>query len=312
MIQETEKKRGVLKTTLVSDDRQFAKEKMRKPDWLRVKCSSGSDVEHITGILRKNNLHTVCEEANCPNMGECFRLGTATFMIMGEICTRRCPFCDVATGRPTHLDEEEPKNLAKAVQLMGLKYAVITSVTRDDLADGGAGHFAKCIEEIRRITPSTKIEILVPDFRNKLDFAFDALGNYLPDVFNHNLETVPRLYGKVRPGSDYSWSLCLLRSFAECFTQVPTKSGLMVGLGETVEEVIQVMKDLHDHGCTLLTIGQYLRPSSHHLPVEKYVTPKEFAYFKQVGLDLGFSHVESNPLVRSSYHADMQAKDVLL
>jgi len=312
MIQETGKKRGAQKTAPSSGLTNSAPGPLRKPDWLRVKCPSGAEVDQITGILRENNLHTVCEEANCPNMGECFRHGTATFMIMGDVCTRRCPFCDVAHGRPESLETDEPKNLARAAQLMGLKYVVITSVTRDDLDDGGAGHFALCIDEIRRVNPSIKIEILVPDFRNKLDLALERLGNYLPDVFNHNLETVPRLYGKVRPGSDYSWSLNLIRSFGERFAQVPTKSGLMVGLGEAAEEVIEVMRDLRAHGCEMLTIGQYLRPSSHHLPVEKYVTPEEFAYFKKVGLDLGFSHVESGPLVRSSYHADMQAKGVLL
>lgn len=312
MIQETEKKRGILKTALVSVDGRKVKEPVRKPDWLRVRCASGSEVERITGILRNNKLHTVCEEANCPNMGECFRHGTATFMIMGDVCTRKCPFCDVAHGRPALLDGDEPGNLARAAQLMGLKYVVITSVTRDDLADGGSSHFAKCIEEIRRLNPSIKIEILVPDFRNKLEQALAGLGKHLPDVFNHNLETVPRLYGNVRPGSDYLWSLHLLRCFGERFSQIPTKSGLMVGLGETVKEVIQVMKDLRKSGCEMLTIGQYLRPSSNHLPVKKYITPDQFDYLKRVGLDLGFSHVESGPLVRSSYHADMQAKEVLL
>ena len=312
MIQETEKKRGVLKTALSVNDGRPAKEQIRKPDWLRVKCPSGAEVEHITAILRDNDLHTVCEEANCPNMGECFRHGTATFMILGEICTRRCPFCDVAHGRPAIPDDEEPKNMARAVQLMGLKYVVITSVTRDDLVDGGSGHFARCIDEIRHLSPSIKIEILVPDFRHKLDFALDSLSSHLPDVFNHNLETVPRLYGKVRPGSDYLWSLHLLRSFGERFIHVPTKSGLMVGLGETTEEVIEVMEDLRKSGCEMLTIGQYLRPGSHHLQVEKYVAPEEFDHYRRIGIDLGFSHVESGPLVRSSYHADMQAKDVLL
>jgi lipoic acid synthetase len=311
MIQETEKKRGILKTALVGGNIRNVKEPIRKPDWLRVKCANGIEVERITGILRNNKLHTVCEEANCPNMGECFRHGTATFMIMGEVCTRRCPFCDVAHGRPALPDGDEPRNLARAVQLMGLKYVVITSVTRDDLADGGSSHFAQCIEEIRRVNPSIKIEILVPDFRNKLELALAALGKNLPDVFNHNLETVPRLYGDVRPGSDYLWSLHLIRCFGERFSHVPTKSGLMVGLGETVKEVINVMKDLRKAGCEMLTIGQYLRPSNNHLPVKKYITPDQFEYLKQVGLDLGFSHVESGPLVRSSYHADMQAKDVL-
>jgi lipoyl synthase len=312
MIQDTGKNLGAVKVAPVSVYNYSTSLPTRKPDWLRVKCASGPEVENITGILRTNNLHTVCESANCPNMGECFRLGTATFMIMGEICTRSCPFCKVGHGRPLLLDQGEPKNLARAVKLMSLKYAVITSVTRDDLDDGGSGHFARCIEEIRRLNPSVKIEILVPDFCNKLELALDSLGEHLPDVFNHNLETVPRLYHDVRPGSDYLWSLHVLRSFGERFRQVPTKSGLMVGLGETLPEIIQVMKDLRESGCEMLTIGQYLRPSSHHLPVQKYITPEEFDYLKQVGLDLGFSHVESGPLVRSSYHADVQAKDVLL
>jgi len=282
-----------------------------KPSWLRVKCASGSEVERIAAMLRKNSLHTVCEEANCPNMGECFRLGTATFIIMGAVCTRRCPFCDVAHGRPAPLDQDEPRKLAETVRSMGLKYAVITSVTRDDLDDGGAGHFARCIEEVRRANRMVQVEILVPDFKKKLEPAFVQLSHQLPDVFNHNVETVPRLYSTVRPGADYRWSLHLLQAFAERFPQVPTKSGLMVGLGETLDEVAEVMEDLRRAGCRMLTIGQYLRPSSHHLPVMKYVTPGEFSYLKHLGLQLGFSHVEAGPLVRSSYHAEGQAKEIL-
>ncbi|WP_269145372.1 lipoyl synthase [Geomonas sp. RF6] len=283
-----------------------------KPKWLKVKSPCGSEVERITGILRKSSLNTVCEEANCPNMGECFRLGTATFMIMGAVCTRRCPFCDVAHGRPAPLDADEPQKLAGAVQVMGLKYAVVTSVTRDDLPDGGAGHFASCIKEVRQTTPSVQVEILVPDFRGKLDLAFESLAPNLPDVFNHNLETVPRLYPTVRPGAEYRWSLNLLRAFAERFPDIPTKSGLMVGLGESLDEVAEVMRDLREHGCRMLTIGQYLRPSLHHLPVVKYVTPGEFSWLEHLGGELGFSHVEAGPLVRSSYHAEGQAKELLV
>lgn len=283
-----------------------------KPSWLRVKSASGSEVERITGILRKNSLHTVCEEANCPNMGECFRLGTATFIIMGSVCTRNCPFCDVAHGRPAPLDGDEPRKLAEAVQTLRLKYAVVTSVTRDDLEDRGAGHFARCIEAIREAAPAVQIEILVPDFRDQLDVAFGKLADSLPDVFNHNMETVHRLYPRVRPAADYRWSLHLLRAFAERFPAIPTKSGLMVGLGESLDEVAEAMKDLREAGCRMLTIGQYLRPSPLHLPVAKYVTPGEFSYLRHLGHDLGFSHVESGPLVRSSYHAEGQAKEILV
>lgn len=281
---------------------------LKKPDWLRARYSCCPEVDSIRRILRDNRLHTVCEEATCPNLGECFRQGTATFLILGDTCTRNCPFCDVNHGVPLLPAPDEPAGLARAVAAMKLRYVVITSVTRDDLPDGGAGHFARCIGEIRALNPSIKIEILVPDFRNKLEQALDALAGNLPDVFNHNLETVPQLYKEVRPGADYFWSLRLLSSFEQRFATVTTKSGLMVGLGETIEEVIEVMKDLRASGCEMLTIGQYLSPSANHLPVKKYITPAEFDHMKQVGLELGFSHVESAPLVRSSYHAARQAE----
>ncbi|HEY8555164.1 MAG TPA: lipoyl synthase, partial [Burkholderiales bacterium] len=259
-------------------------------------------------LLRSHKLNTVCEEASCPNIGECFAHGTATFMIMGRLCTRRCPFCDVAHGRPDPLDPDEPENLARAVAAMGLRFVVITSVDRDDLRDGGAAHFVACIEAVRRHAPGTSIEVLVPDFRGRLAVALDTLGRALPDVFNHNLETVPRLYKAARPGADYRHSLELLRQFKERYPGIPTKSGLMVGLGETNEEIVEVMRDLRAVGCDMLTIGQYLQPSRHHLPVERYVTPAEFEEFARVGRALGFSSVASGPMVRSSYHAERQAR----
>jgi len=279
-----------------------------KPRWIRARAPSGPEVARLKDLLRQHQLHTVCEEAACPNLGECFRHGTATFMIMGKNCTRRCPFCDVGHGRPEPLDAAEPQQLADAIAEMGLRFVVITSVDRDDLRDGGAQHFVDCIRAVRASSPQTSIEILVPDFRGRLDKALDILGNGLPDVLNHNLETVPRLYKQARPGADYSHSLKLIRDFGERYDNIPTKSGLMVGLGETNAEIEEVMHDLHDHGCNMLTIGQYLQPSNHHLPVLRYVTPDEFKHFEEVGLAMGFDNVASGPMVRSSYHADLQAK----
>lgn len=278
-----------------------------KPRWIRAKAPNTPKVAALKKILREQNLHTVCEEAACPNLGECFGHGTATFMIMGDICTRRCPFCDVAHGRPNELDEDEPENMAQTIKAMRLQYVVITSVDRDDLRDGGAAHFAACIEATRRICHQTSIEILVPDFRGRMDVALDILESTPPDVFNHNLETVPRLYKQSRPGADYAGSLQLLKSFKYRQPDVPTKSGLMLGLGETLEEVEQVMRNLREHDVDMLTLGQYLQPSQYHLPVIRYVTPDEFQYLETKGYELGFTNVASGPMVRSSYHADKQA-----
>lgn len=280
---------------------------LRKPEWIRIKVADIGIINQLKNTLRQHQLHTVCEEASCPNLNECFSSGTATFMIMGDVCTRRCPFCDVAHGRPAPLDIEEPKNLAQTVVAMQLHYVVITSVDRDDLRDGGAGHFAACIQAIRE-TSTAHIEILVPDFRGRLEFALEQLETALPDVFNHNLETVPRLYKQVRPGADYHWSLTLLKQFKTQHPDIKTKSGLMLGLGETLEEIVQVMSDLRDNECDLLTIGQYLQPSRHHLPVQRYVAPEEFEYLAKVGQDMGFKNVASAPLVRSSYHAEKQVR----
>lgn len=284
---------------------------LRKPDWIRIKLSASDEITRIKQLLRDHRLHTVCEEAACPNLAECFQHGTATFMIMGDLCTRRCPFCDVAHGKPLPLDKDEPRHLAEAIAAMALNYVVITSVDRDDLRDGGAAHFAECIKEIRLLTPSTKIEILVPDFRGRIEKAVAILAEQPCDVFNHNLETVPRLYKQVRPGSDYLGSLDLLRRFNEALTQVPTKSGLMLGVGEEPEEVHQVMKDLLAHGCSMLTLGQYLQPSKAHLPVKNYVTPAQFDEYGAIAKELGFKQVASAPMVRSSYHADLQAKSII-
>lgn len=303
-----QKKRGGDKTSLAEIDSQQV---LSKPSWIRAKAPAAPEVGRLTGILRDHRLHTVCEEASCPNLGECFKRGTATFMIMGDVCTRRCPFCDVAHGRPGDLDAAEPQHLAEAIHAMQLQYVVITSVTRDDLEDSGAGHFARCVAEIRKVTKGVKVEILVPDFRGHVDVALTNLGDGLPDVFNHNLETVPRLYAESRPGARYNESLCLLQRFKEVYPGIPTKSGLMVGLGETDDEILEVMRDLRAHGCDMLTIGQYLRPSRHHLPVQRYVTPEQFEAFRVAGLAMGFSQVASGPLVRSSYHADLQAQNVL-
>jgi lipoyl synthase len=280
----------------------------RKPDWIRVRIPATPRIDEIKQKLRKHKLHTVCEEASCPNLGECFGGGTATFMIMGDICTRRCPFCDVAHGRPNALNQDEPRELAEAIADMKLSYVVITSVDRDDLRDGGAQHFAQCIDETRARSEGIQIEVLVPDFRGRMDIAIDILKNSPPDVFNHNLETVPSLYKKVRPGSDYDWSLDLLERYKAVAPDVLTKSGLMLGIGETLDEVRQVMRDLRAHNVDMLTLGQYLQPSRDHLAVERFVTPQEFDELGAYGKELGFKHVASGPLVRSSYHADKQAK----
>ena len=284
---------------------------LRKPAWIRARLGESTAVAKVKEALRANKLHTVCEEANCPNLSECFGKGTATFMIMGDICTRRCPFCDVAHGRPKPLDTSEPSNLARTIRAMGLRYVVITSVDRDDLRDGGAAHFAACIIEARSASPKLVIEVLVPDFRGRMDPALAIFKDAPPDVFNHNLETVPRLYRQARPGSDYEWSLDLLERFKALHPQVPTKSGLMLGLGEEIEEIEQVMRDLRAHGVNMLTLGQYLQPSKHHLPVVRYVHPDEFERLRVIGEQMGFSHVASGPMVRSSYHADQQAHGVL-
>jgi lipoyl synthase len=281
---------------------------LKKPDWIRVRAGSPTTrFYEIKQILREHKLHTVCEEASCPNIGECFGHGTATFMIMGDKCTRRCPFCDVGHGRPDPLNADEPANLAKTIAALALKYVVITSVDRDDLRDGGAAHFVDCIREVRRASALTRIEILTPDFRGRLDRALDILKAAPPDVMNHNVETVPRLYREARPGSDYAFSLDLLRRFKNFAPGVPTKSGLMVGLGETDEEILAVMRDMRAHGIDMLTIGQYLAPSGHHLPVRRYVTPDTFAMFEREAVAMGFTHAAVGPLVRSSYHADQQA-----
>lgn len=279
-----------------------------KPDWIRVRIPVTPEVERIKGLLRQHRLHSVCEEASCPNLGECFSGGTATFMIMGDICTRRCPFCDVGHGRPRPLDPEEPLHLAQAIADMGLKYVVITSVDRDDLRDGGAQHFADCLQQIRRYSPSIKLETLVPDYRGRMEIALDITATEPPDVFNHNLETVPRLYKASRPGADYHWSLKLLQEFKRRVADVPTKSGLMLGLGETDDEVLQVMQDLRDHEVDMLTLGQYLQPSRNHLLVQRFVHPDIFAHLAREGERMGFRNVASGALVRSSYHADEQAK----
>jgi len=283
-------------------------EVLKKPDWIRVKAAApGSRFYEIKEVLRSQKLVTVCEEASCPNIGECFGKGTATFMIMGDKCTRRCPFCDVGHGRPDPLDAEEPEKLARTIAALGLKYVVITSVDRDDLRDGGAAHFVACIARTRALSPQTQIEVLVPDFRGRDERALDILCAAPPDVMNHNLETVPRLHKEARPGSDYAFSLQLLQKFKARQPHIPTKSGLMLGLGETDEEILAVMQDLRAHGVSMLTIGQYLAPSSHHLPVRRYVHPDTFKMFEQQAQAMGFDHAAVGPLVRSSYHADLQA-----
>jgi lipoic acid synthetase len=285
--------------------------RLRKPEWIRVRAPSSPRFHEIKRILREHRLHTVCEEASCPNIGECFGKGTATFMIMGDICTRRCPFCDVGHGRPLPLDAEEPTNLAKTIAALRLRYVVITSVDRDDLRDGGARHFVDCIRAVRTRSPQTQIEVLVPDFRGRLDRALDILGAAPPDVMNHNLETVPRLYRHARPGSDYAHSLALLARFKERFPAIPTKSGLMLGLGETDDEIVATMRDMRAHAIDMLTIGQYLQPTPQHLPVLRYVHPDTFTRFEHEAYAMGFRHAAVGALVRSSYHADRQAEEVL-
>jgi lipoic acid synthetase len=284
---------------------------LRKPEWIRARAGGGERFNEIKRALREAKLHTVCEEASCPNIGECFGHGTATFMIMGDLCTRRCPFCDVAHGRPQPLDAEEPRHLGETIAAMKLRYVVITSVDRDDLRDGGAGHFVDCIRAVRELSPGTKIEILTPDFRGRLDRALEILDACPPDVMNHNLETVPRLYRQARPGSDYAHSLKLLKDFKARHPSIPTKSGLMVGLGETNEEILGVMRDLRAHDVDMLTVGQYLQPSKSHLPVLRYAHPDEFAMFEREARAMGFVNAACGPMVRSSYHADAQARDAV-
>lgn len=289
----------------------YSQEIPRKPPWMKIKLPSDSTrIHEIKAVMRKNGLHSVCEEASCPNLSECFNRGTVTFMILGAICTRHCPFCDVAHGRPFMPDANEPNKLAQIIADIGLRYVVVTSVDRDDLRDGGAQHFADCIYAIRAKNPAIHIEILVPDFRGCMDRALDIISASLPDVFNHNLENVPRLYRQIRPGANYNWSLKLLKHFKADNPNLPTKSGLMVGLGETNEEIIEVMHDLRRHGVTMLTLGQYLQPSRYHLPVKRYVSPQEFDEMKKTALAMGFTHAACGPLVRSSYHADLQAKGI--
>ena len=282
-----------------------------KPKWLRVRVRSNQKIERTKEILRSRSLASVCEEASCPNLSECFSRGTATFMIMGEICTRRCPFCDVAHGKPKPLDENEPKNLARAIQEMKLTYVVITSVDRDDLRDSGAAHFSRCIAEVRKANPRITIEVLVPDFRGRKEIALEVLTKTPPDVFNHNLETIPRLYKKARPGADYAWSLSLLKSLKQLNPGVPTKSGLMLGLGEHLSEVKSVISNLRENEVDMLTLGQYLQPSKQHLKVERFISPQEFDHLAEYGRSLGFKSVASGPLVRSSYHADLQVAETL-
>ncbi len=306
-VEQGVKLRGADKTDRIPVKIIPTEEIPRKPEWLKVRMYATPEVRRIKDTLRTRKLHTVCEEAACPNLGECFNGGTATFMIMGDICTRRCPFCDVAHGRPNALNQDEPRELAEAIADMRLKYVVITSVDRDDLRDGGAQHFADCISETRKRMDSIEIEVLVPDFRGRMDVALDILQQTPPDVFNHNLETVPALYRKVRPGADYQWSLDLLKQYKERCPDVLTKSGLMLGVGETKEEVVEVMRDLRAHNVDMLTLGQYMQPSKNHLAIDRWVHPDEFDELRVIAEELGFKHVASGPLVRSSYHADKQA-----
>jgi lipoic acid synthetase len=304
------KEKGASKTARIPI-KVVASEPLRKPDWIRVRAASSPRFQEIKRILREHKLHTVCEEASCPNIGECFGKGTATFMIMGDVCTRRCPFCDVGHGRPLPLDADEPANLAKTIAAMGLSYVVITSVDRDDLRDGGAQHFVDCIRAVRERSPATRIEVLVPDFRGRMERALAIVETAPPDVMNHNLETVPRLYRQARPGADYAHSLALLREFKARVPGVPTKSGLMVGLGETDDEILAVMRDMRAHDIDMLTIGQYLQPTGGHLPVQRYVHPDAFAELERAAYAMGFRHAAVGALVRSSYHADRQAEEVL-
>ena len=314
MLQELEIKalKGESKTSRLKIKPDFEREPLKKPDWIRIRLSSSQKVNQLKKTLRDQNLFTVCEEAQCPNLNECFNHGTATFMIMGQICTRRCPFCDVAHGKPKPLDIKEPRHLAQTIAKMALKYVVITSVDRDDLRDGGASHFKECIDAIRSATPEIKIEILTPDFRGRMEKALEIFSDCPPDVFNHNLETVPSLYPKVRPGADYQHSLQLLDRFKEKHPQVKTKSGLMLGVGETKQQVINVLKDLRLHHVEMLTLGQYLQPRRHHLAVEEYISPEQFQQYKEIADNLGFSQVASGPMVRSSYHADLQVQGKLI
>lgn len=308
MIVNNNKERGKEKLARIPVKIETTTNALRKPDWIRIRLPANTEtVTRLKQKVRENKLYTVCEEASCPNLPECYSKGTATFMIMGDKCTRRCSFCDVAHGRPDKLDENEPENLARTIADMGLKYVVITSVDRDDLKDGGAMHFVNCIKAVRAKSPNIKIEVLVPDYRGRLELALKITGEALPDVFNHNIETVPELYKQARPGSDYAHSLKLLKQFKELYQGIPTKSGIMVGLGETNEQIIKTLKDLRAHDVDIVTIGQYLQPSKYHLPVSRYVTPEEFKKFEQVAIALGFQNVASGPLVRSSYHADKQA-----
>ena len=303
--------KGEYKTKSLKNKPDPQRERLKKPNWIRAQLPKAKDIHRISelkSILRENGLHTVCEEASCPNLGECFGHGTATFMIMGDICTRKCPFCDVAHGRPKPLNPDEPKHLAQTIQAMQLKYVVITSVDRDDLRDGGARHFAECIQAVRQASPNTQIETLVPDFRGRMTVALETLAANPPDVLNHNLETIPRLYEQARPGADYAASLSLLQRFKTLQPNIRTKSGLMVGLGESIEEMQQVLQDLRAHEVDMLTVGQYLQPSVHHLAVERYWTPEEFKALEAFAFEIGFSQVACGPMVRSSYHADLQAK----
>jgi lipoic acid synthetase len=301
------KQRGAEKLSRIPVKIEAATSLLRKPDWIRIRIPNSPAVADLKKVLRDNKLVTVCEEASCPNLPECFSQGTATFMIMGDKCTRRCSFCDVAHGRPDPLDVNEPTNLANTIAQMALKYVVITSVDRDDLRDGGASHFSACLKAIREQSPHITIEVLVPDYRGRMDIALDETAKELPDIFNHNIETVPRLYKQARPGSDYMHSLKLLKEFKQRFNHIPTKSGLMLGLGETNAEIEQTLRDLRDHDVDMLTLGQYLQPSIHHFPVMRYVTPQEFQELAVLAKQLGFKNVASGPLVRSSYHADKQA-----
>ena len=303
------KQKGADKTARIPIKVVPLEQKLKKPEWIRAKLPSGQRFQEIKQILRSQKLHTVCEEATCPNIGECFSKGTATFMIMGDICTRRCPFCDVGHGRPAPLDADEPKHLAETVAALKLRYVVITSVDRDDLRDGGAQHFADCISLLRQQSPDTQIETLVPDFRGRLDLALDILSQTPPDVMNHNLETVPRLYKQARPGADYQHSLDLLKQYKARNPQRSTKSGIMVGLGETDEEILEVMRDMRAHDIDMITIGQYLQPTDGHLPVLRYVSPAQFAELERAAYEMGFKHAAVGAMVRSSYHADQQAKE---
>lgn len=305
-----EKLRGAEKVRTIPVVNEESPGIQRKPSWIRVRVPSGGQIQKVKSMLRQQKLHTVCEEAACPNLPECFGGGTATFMIMGDICTRRCSFCDVGFGRPNALDPDEPLHLAESVRDMGLKYVVVTSVDRDDLPDAGAQHFVDCINAVREMTPETKIEILTPDFRPCLDHALDVLTATPPDVFNHNIETVPHLYKKARPGARYEHSLELLQRFGERRPEVPTKSGIMVGLGETNDQILETLRDLRDHDVDMVTIGQYLQPSRYHAPVERFVHPDDFRMFAEEGKKMGFTSVASGPMVRSSYHADLQHKGI--